>query len=138
MKDYLPIGTYVQCNGRVMAKKSSYKRTIWTSDKFTEGYIVGGSYLKEGDIMNNGYEEGISFKATKTVFVYKVLPGFTNKPIFVLPEQIVYKHIQDNPVRCRFRAVAWTDKDREMLSEYMKTEMGDWPRDAKGRWVRSR
>lgn len=136
MKDYLPIGTYVQCSGKVVICKPENKRNIVAVGGFIEGYIVGGSYIKEGIIEYDS--DYISFKHTKTVFVYRVSVGFINKPILVLPEQISFKHVQDNPTYSKFVAQRWTDRERELLSRDMKDIMKDWPRDAKGRWMKAK
>jgi hypothetical protein len=139
MKDVLPIGTYVQFHERVYVVKigagfSEKKRTIRSARQFGEGFIVGGSFLKEG-ICSWDNDYGGAFKSTKSVFVYKVVPGYINRPIFVLPEQIAYSH-QGEPKNISFCHIPWSEAQRNELSEYMTVEMKDWPRDSKGRWVK--
>ena len=134
MKEFLPIGTYVKCSGKVKIDKNYTKRNILLVQCFVEGFIVGGSYLKEGTITHN-YEEGDYFTPTKAIFAYRVIRGFINKPIFVLPEQIVYNHFPENPGTCPFIAQdqpPWSERDKLFLREEMK----DWPRDERGRWIK--
>lgn len=135
MKDFLPIGTYVQCGGRIVAKKGPRNRTLVRRDGFVEGFIVGGSFLKEG-LIDFDSEDGYSFIQTKSVFVYKVIRGFINKPVFVLPEQIAYQSFPEKPGTCSFISIKHDEKDMAYLSGIMKDEMKDHPRDSKGRWIK--
>jgi len=102
---------------------------------FKEGFIVGGTHLKEGNIEYDS-EAGYIFTQTKTVFAYKVISGFVNKPVFVLPEQIAYQLLPQNPASCPFMHITQSDETRNEQSKFMKDEMKDWPRDKQGRWVK--
>ena len=140
MKDFLPLGTYVQYNESVEAAKR-YARG-WLSRRdlknvpgFGEGFIVGGTHLKEGNIEYDS-EVGYIFTQTKTVFAYKVISGFVNKPVFVLPEQITYQLLPQNPASCPFMHITQSDETRNEQAKFMKDEMKDWPRDERGRWVK--
>jgi len=137
MKNFIDIGTYVRCNGRVKNNYvyDTYDRKIEKITCKIKGYIIGGTYLKEGTLIR-GYEEGNSFHTTKTVFVYKVVPGFINKPILVLPEQILPNQVTKFPSACKFKASHLSEIERNKLSSYMKTIMKDWPRNKKGQWIK--
>jgi len=141
MKDFLPLGTYVQCSGSVEALRQYNDRGYLSRRKlrevpgFKEGFIVGGTHLKEGNIEYDS-EAGYIFTQTKTVFAYKVISGFVNKPVFVLPEQIAYQLLPQNPASCPFMHITQSDETRNEQSKFMKDEMKDWPRDKQGRWVK--
>jgi len=141
MKDFLPLGTYVQCSGSVEALRQYNDRGYLSRRKlrevpgFKEGFISGGTHLKEGKIKWDN-EIGYTFTPTKTVFVYKVIRGFVNKPVFVLPEQIGYQIFPQNQTACPFMHITQSDETRNEQSKFMKDEMKDWPRDERGRWVK--
>ena len=135
MKDFIPIGTYVQCSGEILITKLDNLRKLVPSQKFLEGFIVGGTFLKEGirEFIN---EYGYSFEQTRNVFAYKVVRGFINRPHYVLPEQISYTAVPDKLGTCPFADTGWTEKGRKQQAEIMRGEMWDWPRDKKGRWAK--
>ena len=141
MRDFLPLGTYVQCSGSVEASRQYNERGYLSRRKlrevpgFKEGFISGGTHLKEGNIKYDS-EEGYIFTQTKTVFAYKVISGFVNKPVFVLPEQIAYQLLPQNPASCPFMHITQSDETRNEQAKFMKDEMKDWPRDERGRWVK--
>lgn len=62
----------------------------WKIGKTIEGVIIGGRYLKNGEIKwdDSEYFGGYKFIQEKSVFVYEVKYGFLNKSVFVLPEDI--------------------------------------------------
>jgi hypothetical protein len=141
MRDFLPLGTYVQYTESVEASRQYNERGYLSRRKlgkvpgFGEGFIVGGTHLREGNIKWD-HDEGYIFTQTKTVFAYKVIGGFVNKPVFVLPEQIAYQLLPQNPASCPFMHITQSDETRNEQAKFMKDEMKDWPRDERGRWVK--
>ena len=135
MKDFIPIGTYVQCSGEILITRLDDLRKLVPSQKFLEGFIVGGTFLKEG-IREFDNEYGYSFRQTRNVFVYKVVRGFINRPHYVLPEQIIYTAAPERLGTCQFADTGWTEQGRTQQAEIMRDEMKAWPRDGKGGWVK--
>lgn len=108
------------------------------------GKIVGGTYMATGEYHPASYYQSgwgddgdpAYIAVDKMVFVYLVRLGFTNKPIKVLPKDVIDYYPFNSflfvlPFR-KAKNVKWNKKDRTYLREIMK----DVPRDSKGRWVK--
>lgn len=109
------------------------------------GQIVGGTYLAVGEYHKPTYssynylddDDQAYVVVDKMVFVYLVRLGFTNKPIKVLPEEVIKYHpfgfdsLFELPFR-KSQKVKWSEKDRAYLRDVMKSV----PRDSKGRWLK--
>jgi len=108
------------------------------------GQIVGGTYLAVGEYHIPSYssdsylEDDAPYIAVdKMVFVYLVRLGFTNKPVKVLPKEVIkyqpfgFDFLFELPFR-KAQKVKWSEKDRAYLRDIMKSVS----RDSKGRWLK--
>jgi len=126
----------------------SYKIDVYNTSVYPpyhKGIIVGGTYLVEGEIISDGYNnweerESNTWVAHKKHFVYLVRPAFTMKPIKVLPENL--EEDSGSMVRNQYingtnnlpfsgSKLYWSDGMKKEQSDIMK----EVPRDSKGRWI---
>ncbi len=114
----------VRMKGKEFNYNYIWKRTI---DKEREGTVIGWKYLSNGR-----YEagEGYRYTAKESIFVLEIKRGMLNKTDYVLPID-VKKEIW-NSLTIPERIVSFTEKDRRILRNIMKTV----PRDEKGRWIK--
>lgn len=154
-KDFLSIGTWVKFSKRVVASKTGYPSNrdftvikcladaLSAAQAFVGGFpetthhgqIVGGKYLRRGVTDGGtGYDESLYFTSTgPSLFVYLVRVGFTNRPIWVMPEDVEETEAQEMPYMYQH----FSEDARKNLSLAMKQEheIGMLPRDDKGRFT---
>jgi len=158
MKKFYPIGTvvkvksvitmgYIESVGNTQKKieRVIIKEPEIINKPFT-GIIVGGAYVMEGEVGIGGHYDSDTHYApepnylivSKTLFVYLVRRGFTNKPLMVLPKDLNF----ENPLlafyssyspRIPFRFSRKTERSEENKAR-LREDMKSVPRDAKGRW----
>lgn len=109
-----------------------------------DGQIVGATYKKTGHLecgyhSYDGEYEPAYFSPNKTVFVWKVVRGITNKPLYVLPEDVVsieFNNLWDMnsfpELPFRWTNNNWPEDAKKSWSE----EISAVPRDLKGRFVK--
>lgn len=160
-RDTPPIGTWVRFNHQVVVEhkenyrsgKRDYIRIPCVEDALSrygavglptdvvmqEGQVVGGKWLRRG-VTERDYENGTYFTSTgPSYFVYLVRVGFTNKPLWVDPEDAApipsVELAQDTP-ELPFFYQHFSDYDRKALSDCMKEEQasGRLPRDENGKF----
>jgi len=99
------------------------------------GIVVGGKFRRTGQVVHSsGYEEDYEqgyLADVKTVFVYEVKTGFINRTMEVLEEDLVPSISFELP-RFKCDQPEWDESNRE----YQRTDVKDWPRDKKGRWLK--
>lgn len=159
-RDFLPIGTWIRFDHRVVAQEKSAENG-WSRD-FQEipmikdalstggkhfpdkkgpvehcGQIVGGKYLRRGVTDGGGYEDPAYFTSVgKSKFVYLVRVGFINKPLWVDPERVELVEDAELTMVMSFAYQYFPWELRKRLSEEMKAEHQETPfaRDEKGRF----
>lgn len=112
----LPIGTHVEFTSIVFAdyrgedagkNKVVFERTVNTIPMCIglpprRGVITGGKMFREGRLVPQGHEEGLSGfvtldghqfspKGHEGVFAYEVRTGYINSPVYVLPKDIMVR-----------------------------------------------
>lgn len=102
-----------------------------------DGQIVGAVYRNTGIRESDG-ENGYYFvpDPAPAFLLYQIRLGMLNEPIEAMEEDLQDTAVylgQELPLKYM---TPMTDEDKESLSKYMKEEMKDWPRDAKGRWMK--
>ena len=107
--------------GRVTGVAVRYEGT-------TDAIMGGGSWDEPA------YPEGIEFIASSRHELWEVRFGVWNRPSLVADADVgVYEGKQSNlPVLYVESNYNWTDADKTALRE----EMENWPRDAKGHWIK--
>lgn len=96
--------------------------------------VVGGRFRFTGKVHPGGYDDPGYLEVQGTQFVYQVREGFINKPLEVLPQDLVQISASDVSEPFPFvkqRQQEWSERAKQELREAMK----DAPRDSKGRWV---
>lgn len=96
------------------------------------GQIIGGSHKQIGKVVGGAYEERAYLAIGKTVFVWLVRRGVTNKPICVLPDDL--QPCEPPPDGQPWRWVnpgQWSEHDRKCASE----NVVGVPRDVRGRFA---
>lgn len=109
---------------------------------FRIGIVTGGTYMTEGE-----WHSGRSWQSyhdydcssnylhpIKTTYVWLVRFGFTNKEVKVLDDDLdesLKDDVQTIPLRYSIPQTYATH-----YLEMLRKEMSEWPRDAKGRWLK--
>lgn len=138
-KEFFPIGTVVNVYKEAFVEYfDKNKRKVIFKDCLPPvvGVIVGGTYICEGT-GHYGREYDPSYlSVSKKVFVYLVRKGFINKPMKVLPQDLIFTFTSvrtlDNFPFFYSNQPPYSEKDKRFLRHLMSTI----PRDAKGRWLK--
>jgi hypothetical protein len=115
---------------------STYKRVIQRKElsPFRVGWITGGTYIIEGIWSSGQYGDPNHFTPEKTVYVWLVRFGFTNKEVKVLDDDLD-ESLKDDTKNIPLRYLIPQPYATSYI-ETLKNEMLEWPRDAKGRWLK--
>lgn len=135
------IGSFVVVNN-VSCKRKQHNKVIWIDIPAFPGGLgqVVGKCRRFDGIIQGGRQVGFSewepdyLDVTKENIFYKIIFGWFNKPVLVHAENMrlaTVEEVQDLP-KLFTNQKPWTDKDREILSDYSK----EFPRDKKGRWCK--
>ncbi len=121
------IGDWVTVHGYVYFDYDTKKQRVIMKSKCTfDGQIVGGTTKQLGKIIggSSGWEgdyDPAYLSVEKTVFVWLVRRGITNKEIFVLPEDLTLHENYEGELPWKWtNSYKWTERDRKSLSEYVK------------------
>jgi hypothetical protein len=111
---------------------------------FLLGWVTGGTYIYDGFLCKNveSYDYryyngdppevvGSYFVPTKTNYVWLVRFGLTNKEVKVLDEDLD-ESLNSNTKNVPLRHMV----PPPYYINVLKEEMGSWPRDKKGRWLK--
>jgi hypothetical protein len=125
--------------GRQTRYHRTYKATQLPEHLY--GQVCGAAYRQEGEYVpaygsGNYYDDGevtpAEFVCDKTVVVYFVRLGMTNKPLEVF-EKDMYRVINDGKLPWRWQPKPiWTDENRRAYREDAKTK----PRGANGKFLK--
>jgi hypothetical protein len=143
-RNYFPIGTAVKIskesyNEDILSPSYNSKTKIikkrLPSSRLDFGVIVGGTYLKTGEVKYD--EDGNYFTANGSIFVYLVRRSFVGKPVKVMPEDLEEATGYNRVNNCLYSfipfspsAFQWDENAKLLQSEVMKTV----ERDEKGKW----
>lgn len=121
--------TYMEREG------SRFKATMvsWEREKLKEpraGWVTGRRALQEGEL-KGGYYDGQGYlEQNDIVLALQVVYWPTLNPVHVPYDGI---NMGGEPIAPGW--VAWKQEWKDELSEIMKVEMKNWPRDERGRWI---
>ena len=117
---------YNHTTGATKVKKSWKQKQVPTR----AGIVIGWRWLSNG-IDNYDSEGRNCYVATESVFAIEVKRGMMNKIDLVLPESLIATKEMEINTRIPDRIPTMSDKDKQWLSNEMKSV----PRDSKGRWI---
>lgn len=132
--DWVTVHTYVEFD------YDNKQRIIKKIKETFDAQIVGGTIKQLGKVHGgySGYDGWIEgepayLEIQKTVFVWIVRRGITNKEIYVLPEDLTYYENYEGKLPWKWtNSYRWTEKDKQFLSDEIKNA----PRNKRGQFVK--
>ena len=138
----LKIGDWVTIHARVVFDHENNKRVMKKAPATFDGQIVGGTTKQLGKIEGGSYSfdsygnedgGGSYLSIEKTVFVWLVRRGMTNKDTFVLPEDLTCHKNYDGELPWKWtNSCPWPETARKAMSENVKNA----PRNKKGQFIK--